>query len=175
MLGFHHDDERPTLAAPPREPVDETLLRAPEFSTDEFRIYKFKVREGRKRRRKRFNWPHQVLSGDSGTREENCVGGQGASDPLAPTPRLVSNDFSPRFISKLLVSCKLLRGKKEKKGRGEVLASRREFEYRERKKGFLPSFSSDLLHPLNFSIPKKKKSNTPHALSYSPCNPPPKK
>ena len=30
--------------------VDETLLRAPEFSTDEFRIYKFKVREGRKRR-----------------------------------------------------------------------------------------------------------------------------
>ena len=48
MLNFLHDDEHPapaTAALPPRETVDETLLRAPEFSTDEFRIYKFKVRE----------------------------------------------------------------------------------------------------------------------------------
>lgn len=43
MLGFL-DDEQPAAA---REPVDETLLRAPEFSTDEFRIYEFKVREQR--------------------------------------------------------------------------------------------------------------------------------
>lgn len=50
MLDFllhHENDDLPASAAAttPREPVDETLLRAPEFSTDEFRIYKFKVRE----------------------------------------------------------------------------------------------------------------------------------
>lgn len=50
MLDFllHENDDQPAVAAattPPREPVDETLLRAPEFSTDEFRIYKFKVGE----------------------------------------------------------------------------------------------------------------------------------
>ena len=49
MLDFllHENDDQPAVAAAttPREPVDETLLRAPEFSTDEFRIYKFKVGE----------------------------------------------------------------------------------------------------------------------------------
>ena len=52
MLNFLHDDEHPapaTAALPPRETIDETLLRAPEFSTDEFRIYKFKVREENER------------------------------------------------------------------------------------------------------------------------------
>ena len=53
MLGFLDDQPASAAAAPPREPVDETLLRAPEFSTDEFRIYKFKVRREKGKRRLR--------------------------------------------------------------------------------------------------------------------------
>lgn len=43
-------DDEPSSA---HQPIDETILRAPEFSTDEFRIYEFKVREEKAERESR--------------------------------------------------------------------------------------------------------------------------